>query len=420
VTAADRPRRREAELEHAEKSLRTEWRFWQAQAANGSLEKHTTQIDSIVGLLGAGLDEVRRDGTADADERVLDLHHVWDFFRVKLALRYVEPIRPFLDAADELAWAAYRPAVQAAGRFGVTLREPPLVFLDRGAVPFAATRGSSYRDLLPRDVRTRAGASAAAGLPFPVIGVPWYLSSHLPGVLLVAHEVGHHIEDDCELTGELTARLAAAGLPGHRLAVWTPWLGEVFADVVACVACGSAYVAVLVDSLAAGSADGAGAERYPPPRIRARLCLAAVRLADLPDGDALRADGDRLGAAGEADAEAAAVAEALLRQPYEGLGGRTLRDVLRHTDTARVRAGTAGLLAGLGSGLSEVRAVLPAAALAFLDDPATYDRLEVGRRAIHEVLELLPKGPRGLALGDESARAERDAAAARALLGLLN
>ena len=400
MTAADRPRRREAELAHAERSLRSEWEFWRAEARNGSLEKHTTQIDSVVGLLRAGLDELHRPGTADPYERVLDLHHVWDFFRVKLALRYVEPIGPFLDAADELAWAAYRPAVQAAGRLGVTLREPPLVFLDRGAVPFAATRGSSYRDLLPRDVRTRAGASAAAGLPFPVIGVPWYLSD-LPGALLVAHEVGHHIEDDCELTDELAARLATAGLPAERLAVWMPWLGEVFADVVASVTCGSAYVAVLVDSLAAWSADGAGAERYPPPRVRARLSLAAVRLADLPDADGVRADGERLGEPGEADTEAASVTEALLTGPYDGLGGISLQDVLRHSDTARARTGAASLLAGLRSGLSEVRAVLPAAALAFLDDPAVYDRVAVGRRAIDEVLELRPKGARGLALGDQ-------------------
>ena len=97
---------------------------------------------------------------------------MWDFFRVKLALRYIEPIRDFLDAADELAWTAYHPATQAADGPGPVRREPPLVFLDRGAVPFASARGSSYRDLLPRDVRTRAGADAARGLPFPVIGVP--------------------------------------------------------------------------------------------------------------------------------------------------------------------------------------------------------------------------------------------------------
>jgi hypothetical protein len=308
--------------------------------------------------------------------------------------------------------------LEAAGRYGTTLREPPLVFLDRGAVPFAATRGSSYRDLLPRDVRTRAGASAAAALPFPVIGVPWYLSSHLPGVLLVAHEVGHHIEDDCELTGQLTARLGAAGLSDDRLAVWKPWLGEVFADLVASVVCGSAYIAVLVDSLAAGSADGAGAERYPPPRVRARLGLAAVRLVDLPDGDALQADGDRLGEPCEADLEAAKVAKALLCGPYGKLGGKTLGEVLRHTDTSRAGTGAAGLLYGLASDLSEVRAVLPAAALAFMKDPTEYDLRAVGPRAIDEVLELRPKGPRGLARS-ESERTERDAAVGHALLGLL-
>jgi len=415
MTAEGRPQRRKAELEHAEDSLRTEWEFWRAQAATALLEKHATQIDSIVRLLSAALGELRRVGAANPYERVLDLHHVWDFFRVKLALRYVEPIRPFLDVADELAWAAYRHAVQAAGRDGSSLKEPPLVFLDRGAAPFAAARGNSYRDLLPRDIRTRAGASAAARLPFPVIGVPWYLSNHLPGVLLVAHEVGHHIEDDCGLTAELAERLATSELSDERLSVWTPWLGEVFADLVASVVCGSAYVAVLVDSLAAGSADGAGAERYPPARVRARLCQAAARHADLAAENGVGSYRDRLGETHEEDT----VVDALLTEPYEGLGGGTLCKVLRHPDTSHAETGAVALLAGRSSGLSEVRAIVPAAALAFLHNPAEYDLRAVGRRAIDEVLESRPKGQRGILPGDDSSRAERDAAAGLALLGLL-
>jgi hypothetical protein len=420
VTAFDAARveRRAAELRHAAGSLRAEWAFWRAQA-DAALEKHSTQIESVERTLGAALERVGVGEPGDRAERVLDLHHVWDFFRVKFALRYIDPIRSFLDVADELAWAAYGPAMTAAGRSGITLREPPLVFLDRGTVPFAAARGSSYRDLLPRGVRTGAGALAAAELPFPVIGMPWYLSNHVPGALLVAHEVGHHIEDDCGLAPELDARLAASGLRAARQDLWSPWLGEVFADVVGAVTCGVAYVVVLADALAAGSAGGAGAQRYPPPRARLRAAITAVRVTEQPDGGAPLPDGGEFGDADDADDEAPQVVHAILAGSYDGLGRRTLRAVLAHADTAKAAGGAALLLKGLPSGLADVRAVLSAAAIAFRDSPEDYDAFSVGHRALGEVLALRPQGPRGPAVTDPHARAARDVAAGRALLDLL-
>ena len=217
--------RRQAELRHARDSLRTEWQYWRNEAARPAavdgqapLEKHKTQIESVVTHAQRGPRCQYEDPSSELSERILDLHHVWDFYRSKLALRYVVPVRGFLDVADELAWTVYNRAVQVAELPGRVMREPPLVFLDRGAVPFASARGSSYRDLLPRDVRTRAGADAASILPFPVIGVPWYLTGHLPGVLLVAHEVGHHIEDDCALDDRtFRTRLSAVGLSAPQL-----------------------------------------------------------------------------------------------------------------------------------------------------------------------------------------------------------
>ncbi|QJY47943.1 hypothetical protein [Pseudonocardia broussonetiae] len=397
MTHAGYAQRRRAELGHARDSLRAEWAYWQAATAPGEdLEKHNTQIGSVVRLLGAGMDGLDTTRPGDPAEAILDLHHVWDFYRAKLALRSVAPVRRFLDAADELAWTTYRPAIEAAGLFGVRLREPPLVFLDRSAVPFATPRGESYRDLLPRDVRTRTGADVARSLPFPVIGLPWYLSSHLPGALLVAHEVGHHIEDDCGLTPELTARLVASAVPESRKAQWKVWLGEAFADVVASLACGPAYLTVMLDGLAAAPEGGAGQERYPPAVVRAALCRATVDRRARWDG---RDTAD----------EAAAVVSALLAGPYDGLGKRALPEVVK-SPSPNTDRGAERLRLGLSSGLHDVRSVLAAAARAFVDDPAAYDAKGVGPRAITEVLALRPKGVRGMQLGDRTSREKRDTA----------
>lgn len=417
--------RRQAELRHARDSLRAEWSYWIAQAARPAtdlhrptFEKHETQINSLVRMMLASLDALGEYSPSETFERVLDLHHVWDFFRVKLALRYVEPIREFLGVADELAWAAYRSAMRASEASGGALREPPLVFLDRGAVPFANARGSSYRDLLPRDVRTRAGVDAASVLPFPVIGVPWYLSGHLPGVLLVAHEVGHHIEDDCALTSSLLGRLAATRIGTPRQEVWRPWLGEVFADVVASLTCGVAYPTVLLDALTAAPVGGAGMESYPPSRVRVRVCMATINSVGLPMDPKLVTEGDRLGEPSYADQEASEIVTAILTKPYGVLGGQTLPAVLVSPAIADAGEAAERLLAGASSNVTDVRAVLAAAALAFSRDSEEYDQRHVGKRATKEVHQLRPAGPR--LGGDATAREARDVAAGLSLLSRLN
>lgn len=423
MTTSGLPERRQAEFMHARDSLSAEWRYWidesvlRRDGREPALEKHQTQIARVVRTLRAGLDALGQDPGPQGLERILDLHHVWDFFRVKFALRYLEPLKGFLGAADELAWTVYRPAVEQAERSGAALREPPLVFLDRGAVPFASARGNSYRDLLPRDVRTRTGAEAASVLPFPVIGVPWYLIGHLPGVLLVAHEVGHQIEDDLALTAPLSQRLAAA-LPAPRLKVWRSWLGEAFADMVASVACGVAYPTVLLDALAGMPPGGARAESYPPPRVRILICLAAVSQAGLPGDPGLAAHCDRLGQPDDADEDATKVAAAILTGPYRELGGQELRTVLKSSAVAAAGEGAGRLLAGLSSNLTDVRAVLAAAALAFARSPEGYDKRRVGQAALDEVLRLRPAGMRHGEVA--AAREAQDVEAGRTLLGLFD
>lgn len=251
-----------------------------------------------------------------------------------------------------------------------------------------------------------------------MVGVPWYLSSHLPGALLIAHEVGHHIEDDCGLGSELKDRLASVGLTEPRHAQWSKWLEEVIADVVASLSCGGAYLAVMLDALAAAPAGGAGEDRYPSPRVRGEICRATVAFTGPPVANEVAIDGATLGEPSIADAEAPAVVEAILTGPYEKLGGKTLPEVLR-SPTVDADAGANRLLAGYSSKLTDVRAVISAAALAFLSDPKGYDDRLVGQCAIHEVLALRPVGPRGLMVDRESRR-KRDAAAGQSILRLLS
>lgn len=406
--------RREAEVRHLLTGLEQELADWrEAAKARGPLEKHQSQIESAVRVVTTVLDQLRSLPAAErqrrAPELVLDLHHLWDFFRTKLTVRHIPQYKRFLDAADELAWAIYKPVRQAATDAELTLREPPLTFLGRHPVPFATARGSDFEDLLPSGAqRTLAGRRASRHLPFPLIGIPWSASHHLPSLLAAAHETGHHIEDDFDLTEPLLTRLREhAGLPAKRVSVWALWLGEVFADVCATLACGEAYVRTLSDALAT-TGDVAGVSAYPPPRLRLQVCKATL------NQQAAGSPPEELDST-----EPTAVVHALIHDGFPKLGGATLASLiaLRHPD--QLEQASLRLRNGLRSGRSDVPGVLASAALAFLDAPDAYDDHAVGTRALHELLSLVPRGPRAAPAG-EKLLALRDSAAGRDLFDLLN
>ncbi|MFJ5776076.1 hypothetical protein [Streptomyces sp. NPDC093094] len=398
MTGADYEQRSRARLRHLKDSLDRETTCWEKAAAepNKPLEKHHSQVACLTRLIRTSLSDLSRLPDSELAEPILDLHHVWDFFRSKLVLRCLPQYQEFLDTADELAWACYRPALEAAG---LPSSIPPLVFLSRDAVPFTLARGSDYRGLLPSGVRTRPGADAVRRLPFPIIGVPWYQTEHLPDVLAVAHEVGHHIEDDCEMTRALQARLRAGGLPAGRQSVWEGWLGEVFADVCACLACGPAYVATLSDALeTAPTAVGA----YPPKDVRLAVCHAVFASPGSDPSD-----------------EPGTVVRALTSDGYAALGGGKLSEVLQCHETLDTGLAVGNLLAGMPSSAVDAREALAAAADAFSQNPDAYDRLGVQARVITEVLEGRPDGSRA-AGSVPSGAAERAVDVGHLLAGLLS
>jgi hypothetical protein len=426
-----------AQIGHQLVSLRGELSEWTATTGEGQpLEKHHSQVRSVLDVLGGYADAAEAAvaagpsaGRSSPADVILDMHHVWDFFRSKLLLRSVPWHAGFLAAADELAWACYRPALDAAGRGSAAQgpsAEPPLVFLTTSAVPFAAERGANFRDLLPRGgLYTREGATAAARLPFPLIGLPWSHSGHLPGLLAIPHEVGHHIEDDLALTDTLHSCLRRAGVAD----AWTGWLGEVFADVCGCLSVGEAYAGMLLDALAATdspsatdagpAAATAGAEDYPPPRLRAAVCLATLARIDFaPAADGMReAWLDRWPAGTTPDDEADRLVENLLTFDFPQLGG-CLPQALQCAQLPQVRATAALLLAGLPTDRGDIRAVAAAAGLAFLWDPRRYQEIHAGEQALIDMLNLRPKGPRATMDDDEMARRRR--AAGRAIFDMIS
>ncbi|WP_239393457.1 hypothetical protein [Frankia sp. CiP3] len=392
----DRGSRAEAEWRNQVGSLRSELGLWQAETAHGRpLEKHHSQVRSIATMLESCAGKTAAWGwnphlsARDRQEIILDLHHIWDFFRAKLALRLVDWYREFLVAADEFAWACYAPAVaNRADRLGTAaVEEPPLVFLNRLRTPFAQLRGDAFLELGMSSEQARTWPRL---IPFPMIGIPWYTTRHLPDLLYIGHEVGHHLEDRLELADSLRERLGNAGVDE----AWSLWLSEVFADICGCLFAGEMYAATLFDALA----NTCEVTRdYPPPPLRAQVCISAVEWIRGHDvALMLKREWQGPKPSPRQSAEADKVVDFLLKGSYEQLDGRCLTGLLGlgadYFDSTHEQAGL--LLAGLTPDVGDTRAIIVAATAAFRTNPDLFDRCGSAARALRKVRSLVPKGIR--------------------------
>jgi hypothetical protein len=441
--------RKQAELLAKLASVDAELAYWQSQAGpTGVLAKHHTQLARVAAELTPVVARVRAEvAAADLgaswprfERRVLDLHRVWDFFREKLALRYVDRFADYLLAADEFAWACYRPMQQAATAAGTVeaaaVREPPLVAFTPVSTPFSIPRGASYgADVGGAALVTPVSRALAQRLPVPVVGVPWFQLSHLPDALVIGHEVGHHVERDAGLTATVQRLVgeALAGADEQRQAAWQGWASEAFADVYGTLCGGPAFARALADFLVVAGGDHAASRDYPPVRSRVALTLAVLEAAagagerEAAEARAaveeLRAgwasDGIEADLGGEAG-EVTAVAGRLVAGPYPELGGPLTRVV--RFDARRLaahREDAAALLERRQPATNDARTLLAAAGRAYAQDPHAYQAQDVPDRVLRRMRAIQEPGVREAPQLAPADRSALDARAADELYALL-
>jgi hypothetical protein len=427
MTGARLDDRRRAELRSKLASIGAEFEHWRAASAKGApLRKHNSQIarttEALAGLVARieqDLDDAKGAAVLGRSEKVersvLDLHRMWDYFRSKLALRYVTWFQQPLYAVDELAWGCYEPVQQAvAPALRARLKEPPLTFFNGAWSPYAAARGRAYT---PEAVEGAllglvSAHDAIRKLPIPVVGVPWYLAQHLPDSPVVCHEVGHAVEDDFGIEGEVAAALDAAmdgaDVPEERRDAWRCWRGEVFADVYGCLGAGPAFLSALMGFLAADpdavtlqrlSSPGWG--KYPTTPLRVALNLETLRRLDHEEpAEELRErweafyDVDDAMPTFRKDVEV--VAGALLEARFEALGDRRLQDVLSFDRVRQDKANmlAKGLLVKKAPDPSDVRVAHAAARLAFDADPEKFVDAGAGPRTLGAIWDARDEGVR--------------------------
>jgi hypothetical protein len=410
--------RKGVEIQSKLTSLETEFRHWRDEAsADGPLEKHHTQVEAVTQELEVPIERlrVRLDGLTGREllakggaieGEILDLHRIWDHFRSKLALRYVDHFALYLRAADELAYRCYERA-EARG----APREPPLLYFGGERSPIIRPRGAALRATAANGDEDPV-SEAVQRLPMPLIGLPWFQVAHLPDAPAIAHEVGHDVEIDLEMEGAVASAMEQAlvreRVPEKRRRGWEAWRGEVFADVFGTLALGPAFTATLSDFLAASPDDVATQfqghpywERHPPSALRVLLSTATLELIGGFELEARQLrdawfDAYPTYAMEHFACDVAIVADAVVRGPYVVLGGSGLAELISFTAQAHDRAerDARNVLRDMDPGATDPRGLVAAARLAFDADPAGYATAGVAARILDMIRELQTVGTR--------------------------
>jgi hypothetical protein len=296
--------RRKLELDQKLASLSREMAEWSDRTTREPMRRHYSQVvrlNRVITALLASMttstdwkaptEDIALANAVAWEKRILTAYAIWELFRSKLAQRDESFFQQRLLAYDDLAWACYEPAMK---RYSATPKEPPLLFLNSTWSAYLQRRDSAFDTDVEKGKDAGAAVEAAdyraamKKLPFPLLALPWFQVSHVPSALLIAHEVGHAVEFDFDLTATIDKTLAAAAL--QRSADWRACASEVFADLYGILCLGGYLAGALLDLIAA-SREAVAMDlmfgRYPTRSYRMELAATALDYLGLPD-DALR------------------------------------------------------------------------------------------------------------------------------------
>ena len=330
--------------------MREDFGDWLSGTANrDSVGQYRTQLASLADVLRPALRATRErfvaecDGLPDGDayeecrrvdRRVVRLRRLWRWYADRFDQRLDDALAPTLLAADEVVWSCWSAACRMADPTA-TPGPAPLPYVEAVQTAIAGPRSEVPADLrLPGDPVLR---EFVARMPVPTIALPPIVTRRPWWLIVVAHEVGHHVQsellDTAAATGAAPALAGAVGAAAGRAGAgldeqesWGLWAREAYADAFAFVATGTATTWAVEelerrsDKLLATSA----APNYPPPVVRWALLTSIARVLRVDGGlePAVPDPGAAPVAVRDLLARVPAVVDALLDAP---LGGSSLR-----------------------------------------------------------------------------------------------
>jgi hypothetical protein len=416
------------ELNQKLESLTNEFAYWREKSKEeGPLQKHNSQIHRVTlqleGLkagIGKELDDLSKSDDAkvlsqvrEVERDILEVHRIWEFFRSKFVLRGVEWFSPYLVAADELAASAYSAAQENYDYQKVSkeaLKAPPLVFFNGGSSPYTMPQSMSYKAeaVAGEELQNVESWELLKSLPIPVIGIPWFQIQHLPDILVIAHEVGHDVEQDFQLTGTISdlleAAMEAAKFEDDHRKAWRAWLRESFADLFGNLVAGPAFVESLLDFLATDRTSTEQDQRkgpkwgiYPPDYLRVLVNLKALELQNFKlesarlSQDLKNTYGTHAMTSFVPDIEH--VVRAIIDGVYPEFKNKTLREIIGFSKSDQDAAvkDSERLLLGNAPSSTNIRSLLAAARLGYTTNPQVYKE----KKAHNLILTAVPGTQKG-------------------------
>ncbi len=314
---------------------------------------------------------------------------LWRVFDYIFDQRQDAQAQPLLDTADLIAHSCYRPCIDLARDwklFDQEFREPPLTYLDAVHSPLAAARSSRVQSL-----GMYVGRYRDQQLPVPITVLPF---DHITSLWLfsaLAHEVGHHLDQDLHAPNQpnLSAELQGLVLDAltttpRRADNWARWCAEILADAFGILLGGAGFIYTMGSFLLplAGAVEDAHEDdredaEHPPGMVRLELLVQMVRQLNKPllnaAADWLAAQSAALPAPADlatSRAESASVAKTLFASSFAALGGRRLAALAPRLDTdLQLTENLARALLGQGAYPEPYDLPVPAGAASGADRP---------------------------------------------------
>ena len=271
--------------------LRADVAVWaKARAAKDSTRQYHTQLASIQRTFGRAMDRIRTlsedlagqpdgdafEGCRAVDRQVSLVRRLWRWYADKFDQRDDPRYTRVLLAADEVVWAVHAEVYRRAGF--EQLPPAPLPYLDAVEAPEAVLRDEPPAQLAPDSFDDHLKALLSR-LPVPVVALPEAARAQPWTLVLLGHEVGHHLQYDLRprfgLVASTGQEVARAGGPNGR---WRSWGRELFADLAGLVTMGAPALAALLPYELGSDQWMVADERdsYPPPAVRIALLLAVA------------------------------------------------------------------------------------------------------------------------------------------------
>ncbi|WP_432875808.1 N-acetylmuramoyl-L-alanine amidase [Kribbella sp. CA-245084] len=364
------------------------------QAVNALLATLRGPLNTIVERLDRATDAAQTNPSPHRVSLALDLktqahdlvratERVWDFYFELFGQRQ-GAFGEWLDACDRITLDCYQHVFMHLGNDRSIPAPPPFCYMRTGFSPATFRRGIPLR---------RLGRQLN---PFPLVQLPYHRLVNPWTIGAILHEVSHNLQNELQLEqavpSSIERRLREAGIPVAISNIWVRWNREIFGDMVGGLLGGEAFVSSLMDVIGRGPAQSFGytpRSVHPTPYLRTFLSCELLRRMGFPEraGEFRRAWSQLYPAPREstmppkllATARTAipAVVEAVCYTPFQGLGGKSLREVIffepRHQamiDEAGVR-----LAKGVDPGVVPERFLIGAVRSALDHHRAEPDRL---------------------------------------------